>query len=96
MGYLSEVPIGTVMISVADPNSWNTLAVGAAAMLIGWTSYGRAIFLVFTQRTIGMIVTALIRVDATIRQRSIASALELRTKTGVLLAFRFVRSIATI
>ncbi len=84
------------MICIAYPNSWNALAVGATSMLIGWACHRWAVFFVFTQRAICLIITSLIRVYATIGQRSVASAFELGTEAGVGLAFDFIRAIATI
>ena len=86
----------TVLISVADPDRGDTFAVDAALVLIGRTSQGRAIHFVLTERTVDVVVATLIRINAPIRQRSIASALELRTEASVTLAVLLVRAIAAV
>lgn len=84
------------MISVADPNCRNTLAVSSALVLIGRASQWWAIFFVFPKRAVGVIVTSLIGIDATIGKRSVAPALELRTQAGVRLAFHLIRTVTAI
>lgn len=84
------------MISIADPNSRNALAVGSALVLIGRTGQWRTVFFVLAERAVGVIVASLVGIDAAIGKCSIASALELRTETGVRFAFHLVRPVAAI
>ena len=61
-----KLPVGTVVIPIADPYSRNALVIAAALILIRRAGQRWAILFVFTKRTVDVTIAALIKIDASI------------------------------
>jgi len=90
------------VVAVADPDGGNALVAGVAGevtvalVLVGRTGQRRTVELVLAERTVGVLVAALGRVDAAVGHGAVAAALELRRQTRVAVAVGLVRVVAAV